>query len=149
MIKKKSPEVITIYECHIYELRGEELYESRLSQISRYICFFQAGPDEQLCVAFTFIQPHNIWWKFYRKVYIFFEDRHIIGKSCDLQFANLLEKNGYKKIYVFINPGKYLPLWKDETTLLKLHAQLTYKQNAKKILQTNFVVLLCCLRCAR
>ena len=73
----------------------------------------------------------------------------MIGKSCDLQFANLLEKNGYKKIYVFINPGKYLPLWKDETTLLKLHAQLTYKQNAKKILQTNFVVLLCCLRCAR
>ena len=60
MIKKKSPEVITIYECHIYELRGEELYESRLSQISRYICFFLAGPDEQLCVAFTFIQPHNI-----------------------------------------------------------------------------------------
>ena len=71
MIKKKSPEVITIYECHIYELRGEELYESRLSQISRYIYiyiyiffffffFFKAGPDEQLCVAFTFIQPHNI-----------------------------------------------------------------------------------------
>ena len=49
-----------------------------------------------------------------------------------MQFANLLEKTGYKKIYVFINPGKYLPLWKDETTLLKLHAQLTYKQNAKK-----------------
>ena len=65
-------------------------------------------------------------------MYIFFEDRHIKGKSSDLQFANLLEKTGHKKIYVFINPGKYLPLWKDETTLLKLHAQLTYKQNAKK-----------------
>ena len=37
MIKKKSPEVITIYECHIYELRGEELYESRLSQPGRTV----------------------------------------------------------------------------------------------------------------
>ena len=27
-------------------------------------------------------------------------------------------------------PGKYyLPIWKDETTLLKMHAQLIYKQN--------------------
>ena len=25
-----------------------------------YFFFFQAGLDEQLCVAFTFIQPHNI-----------------------------------------------------------------------------------------
>ena len=40
MMKKKSPEVITIYEGHIYELRGEELYESRLSQISRYIYIY-------------------------------------------------------------------------------------------------------------
>ena len=40
MIKKKSPEVITIYEGHIYELRGEELYERRLSQISRYIYIY-------------------------------------------------------------------------------------------------------------
>ena len=34
MIYKKYPEVITIYESHIYELRGEELYEIRLSEIS-------------------------------------------------------------------------------------------------------------------
>ena len=34
---------------------------------------------------------------------------------------------------VFVNPGKYyLPLWKNETTPLKLHAQLTYKQNEKQ-----------------
>ena len=26
----------------------------------------------------------------------------------------------------------YLPLWKEETTLLKLHPQLTYKQNEKQ-----------------
>ena len=45
-----------------------------------------------------------------------------------LQFANLLEKQTSKNIYLFINPGKYyLPIWKNETTLLKLHAQLTYK----------------------
>ena len=54
-------------------------------------------------------------------------------------FVNLLETTVYKKIYVFINPGKYLPLWKDETTLLKLHAQLTYKQNEKK----NIINKLC------
>ena len=47
-----------------------------------------------------------------------------------LQFANLLEKQTSKKIYLFVTPGKYyLPLWrKNETTLLKLHAQLTCKQ---------------------
>ena len=28
MIRKKYPEVITIYESPTYELRGEELYES-------------------------------------------------------------------------------------------------------------------------
>ena len=50
-----------------------------------------------------------------------------------LQFANLLEKQTSKKIYFFINPGKcYLPIWKDEMTLLKMHAQLTYKQNEKQ-----------------
>ena len=38
-----------------------------------------------------------------------------------------------KKIYIFLYPGKYyLPIWKDETTLIKMHAQLTYKQNEKK-----------------
>ena len=26
----------------------------------------------------------------------------------------------------------YLPLWKEETSLLKLHPQLTYKQNEKQ-----------------
>ena len=80
------------------------------------------------------MQPHNMWWKFYRKLYVFFEDRHIIGKSRALKVANLLETTVYKKIYVFINPGKcYLPLWKDETTLLKLHAQLTYKEMKNNI----------------
>ena len=45
-----------------------------------------------------------------------------------LQFANLLEKQTSKKYIFFINPGKYyLLLWKNDTTLLKLHAQLTYK----------------------
>ena len=43
-----------------------------------------------------------------------------------LQFAECL------KLFV-INPSKYyLPLWKDQTTLLKLHPQLTYKQNEKQ-----------------
>ena len=33
----------------------------------------------------------------------------------------------------FCNPGKYyLPLWKNKMTLLKEHAQLTYKQNEKQ-----------------
>ena len=66
-----------------------------------------------------------------------------------MQFANLLEKQTSKKIYFFINPGKYyLPIWKDETTLIKMHAQLTYKQNEKKkkiykhTLQFSLVVLL-------
>ena len=51
-----------------------------------------------------------------------------------LQFANLVEKQTSKKyIYFFINPGKYnLSIWKFETTLLKMHAQLTYKQNEKQ-----------------
>ena len=41
--------------------------------------------------------------------------------SVHLQFANLLEKQTSKNIYIFINPGKYyLPLWKNERTLLKL-----------------------------
>ena len=41
-----------------------------------------------------------------------------------LQFTNSLEKQTSKKIYFFINPGKYyLPIWKDKTTLLKMHAQ--------------------------
>ena len=45
--------------------------------------------------------------------------------------ADLLEKPTSKK-YVFVNPIKYYqPLWKNETKLLKLHAQLTYKQKAK------------------
>ena len=36
-------------------------------------------------------------------------------------------------MYYFINPGKYfLPVWKVETTLLKMHVQLTYKQNEKQ-----------------
>ena len=49
------------------------------------------------------------------------------------QFANLLEKQTSKEICFFVNPGKYyLPLWKNETTLPKLHAQLTYKQNEKQ-----------------
>ena len=39
----------------------------------------------------------------------------------------------------------YLPLWKEETSLLKLHPQLTYKQNEKQLLQTHFVVLLSCV----
>ena len=43
-----------------------------------------------------------------------------------MQFAKRLKQ-------FFINPGEYyLPLWKDETTLLKLHPHLTYKQNKKK-----------------
>ena len=42
MIKKKSPEVITMYEGHIYELRGEELYESRLSIIIIFFFFKRA-----------------------------------------------------------------------------------------------------------
>ena len=51
-----------------------------------------------------------------------------------LQFVNLLEKQTSKKKYFFINPGKYyLPIWKDETTLIKMHAQLTYKQMKKNI----------------
>ena len=33
MIKKKYPEVITIYESPTYELRGEELYESSRLEI--------------------------------------------------------------------------------------------------------------------
>ena len=46
----------------------------------------------------------------------------------------------------FINPGEYyLPLWKDKMTLLKLHPQLTYKQNKKQYykhtLQFSLVVL--------
>ena len=46
----------------------------------------------------------------------------------------------------FINPGEYyLPLQKDKTTLLKLHPQLTYKQNEKQYykhtLQFSLVVL--------
>ena len=52
-----------------------------------------------------------------------------------LQFANLLEKPKSKKIniFFFINPGKYyVPIWKEETNLLKIHAQLTYKQNEKQ-----------------
>ena len=40
-------------------------------------------------------------------MYIFFKDRLIIGKSRDLQFANLLETTFYEKIYVFINTVKY------------------------------------------
>ena len=33
----------------------------------------------------------------------------------------------------FENPGKhYLLIWKNETTLLKMHTQLTYKQNEKQ-----------------
>ena len=50
-----------------------------------------------------------------------------------LQFANLLEKQTSKKYIFYINPGKYnLQIWKVETTLLKMHAQLTYKQNEKQ-----------------
>ena len=38
-----------------------------------------------------------------------------------------------KNVCFFINPGKsYVPIWKDETTLLKMHAELTYKQNEKQ-----------------
>ena len=49
------------------------------------------------------------------------------------QFANLLEKQTTQKNFFYINPGKcYLPIWKDRTTLLKMHAQLTYKQNEKQ-----------------
>ena len=63
------------------------------------------------------------------------------------QFANLLEKQTSKNIYIyifFINPGKcYLPIWKDRTALLKTQAQLTYKR--KTILQTHFVVLFSCV----
>ena len=45
-----------------------------------------------------------------------------------LQLANLLEKQTSHKHIFLINPCKYyLPLWKNDTTLLKLHAQLTYK----------------------
>ena len=39
-----------------------------------FFSFSFNGP-EKLCVAFTCI-PHNIYGKFYRKVFIFFEDRH-------------------------------------------------------------------------
>ena len=40
-----------------------------------FFLFLKTGPDEQLCVAFTFI-PHNIWKKILPwGVYIFFEDR--------------------------------------------------------------------------
>ena len=39
----------------------------------------------------------------------------------------------YGNFYFSINPSEYyLPLWKDEMTLLKLHPQLTYKQNKKQ-----------------
>ena len=56
-----------------------------------------------------------------------------------MQFAKRLQQ-------FFINPGEYyLPLWKDKTTLLKLHPQLTYKQNEKQLLQTHFVVVLSCV----
>ena len=68
--------------------------------------------------------------------------------SClHLQFVSLLEKQTSKKIFIFINLGKYyLPLWKNETTLLKLHPQLTYKQNEKQYyIVTHFVVLLSCV----
>ena len=62
-----------------------------------------------------------------------------------LQFANLLEKQTSKNIF-FIHPGKYyLPIWKDETTPLKLHAQLTYKKNEKQYYKHTFVVLLSCV----
>ena len=38
-----------------------------------------------------------------------------------------------KNVCFFINPGKsYVPIWKDETVLLKMHAELTYKQNEKQ-----------------
>ena len=40
------------------------------------------GPDEKLCVAFTFHFTISDR-KFYCKVYIFFKDRHIIGKPAN------------------------------------------------------------------
>ena len=50
-----------------------------------------------------------------------------------LQFANLLEKQTSKKYIFYKSTGKYnLPIWKVETTLLKMHTQLTYKQNEKQ-----------------
>ena len=59
----------------------------------------------------------------------------------------ICQRNKHLKIYIFfINPGKYyLPIWKDESTLLKIHAQLTYKQIEKNIANTLFSSLqLCC-----
>ena len=50
MIKKKYPEVITIYESHTYELRGEELYnlqnEHFLLQFFSLLFFCASYPTE-------------------------------------------------------------------------------------------------------
>ena len=44
-----------------------------------FVIFFLTGPEEVMRVAFTYSLTISDR-KFYRKVYIFFEDRHIIGE---------------------------------------------------------------------
>ena len=71
MIKKKNPEVITIYGSHTYELRREELYESWLSQISsqfktqlfRSLKFFR--PSFRNCKSCVFSYDDPLSYKNY------------------------------------------------------------------------------------
>ena len=68
-----------------------------------------------------------------------------------MQFANLLEKQTSKK-NIFLNPGNFfLPLSKDETTPLKLHVQLTHKQNENQYYKHTLkfsLVVFCCFTAA-
>ena len=58
-----------------------------------FLFFFQSGPDEQLCVAFTFIS-HNIWKKIFRKVYNYF-----LWGQTGKQLITYFATNNYNPIF--------------------------------------------------
>ena len=61
-----------------------------------------------------------------------FSSANLVPRVYTIVICEFTRNNGLRKYIFFINPGKYfLPGWIDETKLLKLHAQLTYKQETQ------------------